>query len=322
MALFQETEALASGFLPDEDGHAVFWETFGTPDRPAILLLHGGPGGGCSDRLPRLFDPDRWFIVTMDQRGCGRSTPHAGDTRAALEANTTAHLVSDIERLREALSLDRWCVYGASWGVTLAQAYAHAHLDRVTGLILGSVTSTSQFEIDNLYGGAGAYLPEAFDAFQAGAPEGTPGVGMAEAYYHRLMSDDPAVHHKAAADWCRWEAAVLKVDPRAEPSDRFAEPRFALCFARIVTHYFRHLAWLDPPLLQRAGALRDVPSVLINSRLDLSCPLSTAWTLHKAWPRSKLMAMPGALHGTLYGPLATEIVAAGNAFADMFEGQR
>ncbi len=320
MALFDATPALRSAFLPELDGHSVFWEEFGTRGGPAVLMLHGGPGGGMSERSPRLFDPASWHIVTMDQRGSGRSRPHAGDTVDALEANTTGDLIADIERLRISLGVERWSVFGASWGATLAQAYAHAHPERVAGLILASVTSTSRFEIDNLYGGAGAFLPEAFDRFRRFAPEGSPGVGMAEAYFQRLIAPDPA--QNAAAAWCAWEAAVLEVDARAEPSGRFLEPRFALGFARVVTHYFRALAWLTPPLLERAAELPDVPAVLINSRMDLSCPLSTAWRLHQAMPQSELVVIPGHLHGTLYGPLSEAIRAAGVEFAARFKTTR
>ena len=294
----------------------MWWETFGDATRPAVLLLHGGPGGGTPPRMPRLFDPARWHVVTMDQRGSGRSRPQVGDDAAALGANTTRHLVEDIERLRRHLGLEGWTVYSSSWGSTLAQAYAHAHRERVRGLILAAVTTTGRFEIDNLYGGAGAYLPEAFEAFHAGAPEGEPGMGMAAAYARRLTCGDPQAEHAAALAWCRWEEAVLQVDPRAEPSGRFEDPRFRLCFARIVTHYFRELAWLDPPLMDRAGALAGLPTTLINSRLDLSCPLSTAWRLHRAWPRSALVVVPGSLHGTLYGPLSEAVVAAGDRHAD------
>lgn len=317
MALFPQTEPLAAGWLPEQDGHELWWARFGNPARPAILLLHGGPGGGTRPRMARLFDPDRWHIVAMDQRGAGRSRPHAGDDPAALTANTTAHLIGDIERLRRHLGLDRWTVYGSSWGATLAQAYAHARRDRVVGLILAAVTSTSRFEIDFLYGGAGHFLPEAFDAFLAGAPEGRPGVAMAAAYGRRLTCGAVATERAAALAWCRWEEAVLQLDPRAEPSGSFEDARFRLGFARVVTHYFAHLAWLDPPLLDLAPALAGLPMTLINSRLDLSTPLSTAWRLHGAAPGSELVIIPGSLHGTVYGPLAEAIIAAGNRHADL-----
>lgn len=317
MTLFSATPPLQEGWLPEEDGHKVWWQTFGRTDRPAILLLHGGPGGGTSERLPRLFDPDLWHIVTMDQRGCGRSEPNAGDDVAALRANTTAHLISDIERLRQHLDVEAWTVYGASWGTTLAQAYAHEHRQRVLGLILGAVTTTNRAELDMLYGGAGAFLPEAFEAFQAGAPDGAPGLDMARAYAERLTNGDADSEARAAAAWCAWEDAVLQVDARAEPSGRMLDARFRLCFARIVTHYFKYAAWLDPPLLEKAHKLSGLNVTLINSRLDLSCPISTAWKIHRSVPGSKLIIIPGSLHGTLYGPLAEAIVQAGKEHAKM-----
>lgn len=316
MTLFPATPPLRSGTLPEEDGHRVFWRTFGAPSRPAILLLHGGPGGGIPARMPRLFDPARWHVVALDQRGAGRSAPHAGDDVAALRANTTRHLVRDVERLRGALGVERWHLYGSSWGATLAQAYAHAHPDRVAGMILAAVTSTSRFEIEFLYWGAGAFLPEAHEAFRAGAPEAEGGVALCAAYAERLTRGAPAEAAAAARAWCRWEEAVLQVDPRAEPTGAFAEPRFRLGFARVVTHYFRDLGWLDPPLLERAPALAGIPAVLINSRTDLSCPLATAWRLHRAMPRLELVVVPGSLHGTLYGPLAEAVVAAGRRLAN------
>jgi len=315
MSLFPETSPLQSGTLPKEDGHRVHWETFGNPSCPAMLLLHGGPGGGISSRMPCLFDPDRWHIIAMDQRGSGRSRPHAGDDVAALRANTTAHLVRDIERLRTHLKIDQWHVYGSSWGTTLALAYTLAHPGPVSGLILAAIATTTRQEIDFLYGGAGMFLPEAFEMFQAGAPEGTPGVGMAAAYGDRLISDDPKVQAAAAEAWCRWEAAVVAVDPRAEPNIHYEDPRFRLGFARVVTHYFRNLAWLDTPILDQMDRIAHLPAVLINSRLDLSVPFVTAWNLHCALPRSRLVAIPGSLHGTLYGPLSEAVMEAGQRFA-------
>ncbi|WP_300063938.1 alpha/beta fold hydrolase [uncultured Roseobacter sp.] len=311
MALFPETNALQAGYLPEDSGHQVFWETFGNPSKPAILLLHGGPGGGVSPRMPRLFDPDCWYIIALDQRGAGRSRPHAGDTTAALESNQTKDLIADIERLRCHLSIENWFLYGSSWGATLAQAYAHTHMTRVSGMILAAVTSTSQFEIDFLYGGAGHFLPEAFEKFQAGAPIGTSGIGMCAAYGDLLMSDDPAVVVAAATNWCAWEETVLKVDPRAETPTHFSNQRFSIGFARVVTHYFRNLAWVDSPLLEKAHAFANIPVVLINSRTDLSTPLSTAWSMHKSLPSSKLVIIPGSLHGTLYGPLSDAVIEAG-----------
>jgi proline iminopeptidase len=189
-------------------------------------------------------------------------------------------------------------------------------------MILASVTTASRSERNFLYGGAGDFLPEAVDAFAAGAPDGRPGLGMTEAYAPRLTCGITEVEQAAALAWCRWENGVLQLDPWAEPTGAFEDPRFRLGFARLVTHYFRDLAWLESPLLDPAGALAGLPATLINSRLDLSCPPSTAWRLHQAWPRSELILLPGSLHGTLYWPLAEAIVAAGVHHADrLTQGQ-
>lgn len=316
MSLFPATELLRSGALPEEDGHLVHWETFGTPSKPAILLLHGGPGGGIKPRMPRLFDPEHWHIIAMDQRGAGKSRPYAGDDVAALAANTTDDLVNDIERLRSLLNIQHWHLYGSSWGTTLALAYAVQHPARVKGMILAAIATTTREEIDFLYGGAGMFLPEAFEAFQAGAPTGKSGLGMAAAYGDLLTSGDPAIEAAAAEAWCAWEQAVIMLDPRAETPTQYADPRYRLGFARLVTHYFRNLAWLGAPILDQREILAKIPAVLINSRLDLSVPFSTAWQLHRAMPLSDLVAIPGSLHGTLYGPLADAVIEAGQLFSE------
>lgn len=315
MNLFPATKQLRSGTLPQEDGHLVHWQTFGSASRPAMLLLHGGPGGGIKPRMPRLFDPEQWHIIAMDQRGAGRSLPYAGDDIAALQANTTADLINDIERLRSLLNIENWHLYGSSWGTTLALAYAIQHPARVKGMILAAIATTTREEIDFLYGGAGMFLPEAFEAFKAGAPEGRSGVGMAAAYGDLLTSGDPTIEASAAEAWCAWEEAVIMLDPRAEVSAQYSDPRFRLCFARLVTHYFRNLAWLDEPILDQKDILAEFPAVLINSRLDLSVPFSTTWQLHRAMHRSELVAIPGSLHGTLYGPLSEAVIEAGQKFS-------
>lgn len=315
MSLFPATEPLRSGTLPEEDGHLVHWQTFGTPSNPAMLLLHGGPGGGIKPRMPQLFDPERWHVIAMDQRGAGKSRPYAGDDVAALEANTTADLISDIERLRSLLSIENWHLYGSSWGTTLALAYAVQHPTRVKGMILAAIATTTREEIDFLYGGAGMFLPEAFEAFQADAPTGNGGIGMAAAYGDLLTCGDPTIEAAAAEAWCAWEQAVIMLDPRAEVPAQYADPRYRLGFARLVTHYFRNLAWLDAPILDQKDVLAKLPAVLINSRLDLSVPLSTAWQLHRVMPLSELVVIPGSLHGTLYGPLSDAVIEAGQKFS-------
>lgn len=297
-----------TGVLPEEDGHWVAWEAWGDPDAPALLILHGGPGGGISDGHRALFDPKDWRIVAMDQRGCGRSRPHAGEDLAALDANTTDHLIHDIERLRVHLGIDAWAVFGGSWGATLAQAYTHAHRSRVLGLLLVGVTQCRAEETDWLYGHAGQLLPEAFAAYQAGAPEGRPGLGLVQAYLARLRDPDRA--EAAAKAWCAWEAAVVATDPRHMPSTRWQDPVFRLGFARLCAHYFSKHCWLEPSLDRRAAALGDLPGELAHSALDLSAPLATAWQLDRDWPGARLTVLPGGIHSAAEGDVAVATRAA------------
>lgn len=311
MPLYDSSPPNQSGTLPKEEGHDVFWETFGNPEAPAIVLLHGGPGSGTRPRMVQLFDPKRWHIVTLDQRGAGRSTPHAGDSLDALQANTTAHLIHDLERLRGELGIANWHIYGSSWGTTLAVAYALQYPDCVNGLILAAVAMTSRDGLDFLYNGARRFLPDAHEAFHALVPNACDGIEIAAAYGDLLTSGDAKSQMRAARAWCAWEAAVVSVDPRAETNPSYDDDRFCLGFARVVTHYFRNLGWLETPLVAQAVGLADLQTVLIHSRLDLSAPLLTPWQLHKAIPRSELIIVPGGLHGTVYGPLSEAIVAAG-----------
>lgn len=311
MPHFPLTLPLRSGTLPEQNGHSVFWETFGNRDAPTIILLHGGPGGGTRPAMVQLFNPDRWHIVTIDQRGAGRSTPHAGDDVAALHANTTAHLIHDLERLRETLGLSNWHLYGSSWGTTLAVAYALKHRTRVNGMILAAVAMCSRDGLDFLYYGARRFLPDAFEHFYAPVVGASDGLEIAARYGDLLTCGDAVTELQSARAWCAWEAAVVSQDPRAQINPSYSDDRFCLGFARVVTHYFRHGAWLDRPLVEQAEDLADMEIALIHSRLDLSAPLITPWKLHKLWPRSDLTILPGGLHGTIYGPLSEAIVKAG-----------
>ena len=309
--LYPPIEPSQTGRLPLSGGHSMYWEVMGNPKGPAVVFLHGGPGAGAAPDHRRFFDPAHYRIVVYDQRGAGRSTP-LGEVRD----NTTQDLIADLERLREHLGLEDWLVFGGSWGSTLALAYAQAHPARVTELVLAPVTTSSRAEIDWLYGQAGRLLPAAFEAFRAGAPEVEPGMELVEAYAERLLDPDPKVHHKAAQDWCRWEAALVEVDPRAEPSQRWQDPAFRLTFACLVTHTFRQGAWLeDGQLLRDLPAISEIPAALIHSRLDLSAPLSAAWALAKAWPAAELTVIEGGLHGATTAPMAAAIIAALDRFA-------
>jgi proline iminopeptidase len=288
-----------NGLLEVGGADRVFWEAFGSPGAKPAVVVHGGPGSGCSPWWPTLFDLDAYRLVCFDQRNCGRSTPHASTPGIDLSANTTAHLVADMERLREHLGIERWLVLGGSWGATLALAYAQAHVERVSEIVLFGVTTGRHSEFDWTFrGGLAALFPEQWDRLRAALPQADRGGDVVEAY-HRLLNDpDPAVCRRAADAWCLWESATPDWPPRDGPAPRFTDPGYALAFARIVTHYVRHNAWLpDGALLRGAAALSDTPGVLVHGRFDLAAPLGNAWALKRAWPRAQLVVVPEAGHG-------------------------
>lgn len=288
----------------------------GNRDGKPAVVLHGGPGSGCTPKQRRLFDPSRYSIVLFDQRGCGRSRPLAAQDAAALRHNTLDHLIEDMEALRRHLGIDSWLLFGGSWGTTLAFAYAQAHPGRVTELVLAGITTTSLAEVDWLYGHIGEMMPEAFEIFRAATPERRVGAWLPAAYRRLLTDADPLVCQRAAENWCRWEAALVEVDPRARPDPRWRDPVFQLTFARIVTHYFGDIAWLkDHDLLPGMPAIADVPGVMIHSRFDPSAPLATAWRVSGCWPASTLTVLDGALHSATSGPMADRILAALDRYA-------
>ncbi len=295
--LYPPIEPYDQGMLDVGDGNLVYWEVCGNPEGKPALTVHGGPGSGCSTGMRRV-DPDRYRAVLFDQRGCGRSTPHASDPATDMSANTTEHLLSDMELLREHLGIDRWLLSGGSWGSTLALAYAERHPHRVSEIVLSSVTTTRRSEIDWLYRGVARFFPEEWERFRAGVPEADRD-GDLVAAYARLMEDpDPLVRERAAIAWGAWEDAVVSLEPNAKPnfySDR--PPAALLALVRICAHYFAHGAWLEEgALLRDAGRLAGIPGVLIHGRLDLSGPLDTAWELARAWPDAELVAVRDAGH--------------------------
>lgn len=313
--LYPPIEPYAAGLLEVGDGHHLYWEACGNPSGRPAVVLHGGPGSGCSPAARRHFDPDAWRIVLFDQRGAGRSIPHASAPGTDLTSNTTAHLLADIERLRAHLGIDRWLVQGASWGSTLALAYAQRHPERVTALVLSSVATTTPAEVDWITRGVGVFFPEAWERFRAGVPAAERDGSLADAYHHLLMHPDPAVHRKAAQDWCDWEQAIVAVHADHKPHPRWQDPAFRLGFARLVTHYWRHAAWIeDGALLRGAAGLADIPAVLIHGRLDLGGPLAGPWRLHKAWPGSALVVLGQAGHDGRDPGIAEAIVAATERF--------
>jgi proline iminopeptidase len=296
------------------DGNLVYWEQCGNPAGKPAVVVHGGPGSGCSPGTRRLFDPEAYRIVLFDQRGCGRSTPDAGDPGADLSTNTTAHLIADMELLRDRLGINRWLLFGGSWGSTLGLAYAERHPDRVSEIVLVAITSGRRREIDWITQDVGRIFPEQWARFRDGVPAADRGGRLVEAYYRLLTDPDPAVREKAASDSCDWEGAHVSLAPGHMPSLRDEDPAFRMRFARLVTHYWSHDCFLeDGIVLREAGRLAGIPGVLVHGRFDVSGPLDTAWELARAWPDAELIVVDDAGH---YGDSMTaHLVAATDQFA-------
>lgn len=306
----------AHGWLAVGAGHSVYWETCGNPHGIPVLVLHGGPGSGCTPASRRFFDPAAFRIVLFDQRNCGRSTPHASDPAVDLATNTTPHLLRDIEALRELLGIERWLLYGGSWGVTLGLAYAQWQPERVLGMVGVGITTTRQSEIDWLYRGVAPLFPAQFARFRDAVPESERAGDLVAAYYRLLQSDDPAVRRHAATEWNAWENSLVSVNADAKPSARRLNPDFQMAWARIVTHYFHHRAWLeDGQLLRDAHKLAGIPATLIQGRLDLAGPLVTAWELAQAWPDAELVVVDNAGHSAADKGMTEAILAATDSFA-------
>ncbi|MFF3179217.1 prolyl aminopeptidase [Rhodococcus pyridinivorans] len=297
------------------DGQQLYWEVSGNPQGKPVVFLHGGPGGGTAPQHRRFFDPDAYRIVLFDQRGCGRSQPHVADG-ADLSVNTTDHLVADIERLRTFLGVDRWMVFGGSWGSTLALAYAQRHPERVTELVLRGIFLLRRSEIDWYYnGGAGQLFPEAWEGFRAPLDAAEPGEHPVDVYHRLLHSADPDVALDAAIAWSTWEGATSSLLPNPDRVAETAEPRFALAFARIENHYFHHRGFFDEgALLRDAHLLRDIPGVIVQGRYDVVCPARSAHDLHEAWPSSRLHIVDDAGHAATEPGIVHRLVEATDMF--------
>ena len=293
MTVYPLTEPYEHGLLDVGDGNRIYWETSGNPDGKVALCVHGGPGGGGARGSRKAFDPERFRIVLFDQRGCGESRPSAADPAVDMSVNTTEHLIADMERLREHLGVDKWLLYGGSWGSTLMLAYAQRHPERVSEIILISVTLSTPAEFDWLYGGGlRLLLPDAYEAFAAAAADDDLYAG-----YERLLnSPDPAVRQQAAADWCAWEDAVIAHETLGRPGQYSDHPGVA-AMVRIIVHYARHRAWLaDGQLLRDVHKLAGIPAVIVHGRRDLSCPLLHAWELAGAWSDAELVVIEDSGH--------------------------
>lgn len=316
--MYPAIEPFEHGMLEVGDGNRVYWETCGNDAGKPALVMHGGPGSGCSPWHRRLFDPAAYRIVLFDQRNCGRSTPSASAPDTDLASNHTSNLINDVERLRQHLGLDRWLVLGGSWGSTLALAYAQRHPDHVSEIILFGVTTGRREEFDWWFrGGAAIFFPAQWERLRDALPVADRDGDIVAAYHRRLNDRDPEVRRQAATAWCRWESATLTWPPSHDLSPRFNDPDFALAFARIVTHYVRRNGFLEDGVLFRdAGAIADIPGIMVNGRLDVQAPVGWAWELHRVWPRASLVIVDDAGHDASNASITRELVRA----TDLFRG--
>ena len=301
--LYPQIEPFDQRMLDVGDGHRIYVEQCGHPQGAPVIVLHGGPGGGCSPAMRRYFDPAHYRIILFDQRGCGRSRPHASVT-----ANTTWHLVADIERIRAALGIDRWIVFGGSWGATLALIYGETHPDRAVHLVLRGVFLATQAELDWFYGGgAGAFWPDRWREFVSPVPEGER-ADLIAAYHKRLFSGDTVEEVRFARAWAAWENALASVESHGPGGD--APGDYARAFARLENHYFTHKAFLeqDGQILRDIARLDDVPGIIVQGRLDMICPPVSAWRLAERWRRADLRMIPVAGHALSEPGISAELM--------------
>ena len=310
--LYPPVEPRKHGHLAVGDGHEVYWEECGNPAGKPAVFLHGGPGAGCDTRARRFFDPARYRIVLFDQRGCGRSRPHA-----SLEHNTTWDLVADIERLRDHLGIQRWQVFGGSWGSTLALAYAEAHPTRVTELVLRGIFLLRKTELDWFYQqGANALFPDRWEDYVAPIPASERG-DLMRAFHRRLTGTDGAAAIAAARAWAVWEGSTSFLLTDDDNVRKWGEDEFALAVARIECHYFVNDGFLrsESQLLDDVGRIRHIPAVIVQGRYDVVCPMTTAWDLHRAWPEADFRVVPDSGHSAFEAGMTDELVRATDRYA-------
>jgi proline iminopeptidase len=310
-SLYPEIAPFSSGRLQVSEIHEVYFEECGNPHGVPALMVHGGPGGGCNPTMRRYHDPKRYRIILLDQRGCGRSTPHA-----ELEGNTTWDLVADMEKLREHLSIERWQLLGGSWGSTLSLSYAQTHPDRVTELILRGIFTLRRRELEWFYQeGCSWMYPDAFEAYLEPIPEQERG-DMIAAYYKRLTGEDKEAQLEAARAWSVWEGSTLSLLRNETREKRFASPDYALAFARIECHYFMNNGFFerDDQLIANAHLLKEIPGVIVHGRYDVVTPLKSAWELSKAWPGADLRIVPDCGHAMTEPGIVHELVSATRRF--------
>ncbi|MFT4564913.1 MAG: proline iminopeptidase, partial [Gammaproteobacteria bacterium] len=309
--LYPPIEPFTSGMLEVSDLHSVYYEESGNPKGKPVVFIHGGPGGGSNPRVRQFFDPDAYRIIVFDQRGCGKSTPHA-----CLEQNTTWDLIADMERLRAHLGIYSWQLFGGSWGSTLALAYAQSHPAQVSEIVLRGIFTLRRSELEWFYQtGASSLFPDAWEAYLAPIPEDERSDIMA-AYYRRLTGDDKEEQLRAAKAWSIWEGSTSRLIADADELAGFVRPEFALAFARIESHYFVNRGFFssDTQLLDNAYRLRHIPAVIVQGRYDVVCPMATAWELHRSWPEAKFCVIPDAGHSAFEPAIAAELVKATDSF--------
>nr|WP_295785768.1 prolyl aminopeptidase [Rhodoferax sp.] len=309
--MYPPLEPFKTGMLDTDEGHTLYWELCGNPQGKPAVFLHGGPGSGCIADHRRLFDPERYCVLLFDQRGCGRSTPHAN-----LDNNTTWHLVADIERLRALLGVDRWLVFGGSWGSALALAYAQTHPQAVSALVVRGIFTLRQAELHWYYQeGASWLFPDLWEAYLAPIPAAERGDMMA-AYRERLIGADPVAQLAAAKAWSVWEGKTIRLLPDAANAAKHAADHFALAFARIENHYFVHSGWLEEgQLIRDAHKLAGIPGAIVQGRYDVATPVKTAWDLHKAWPNAQFHLVNDAGHAFNEPGILAQLLAATDRFA-------
>ncbi len=296
---FSSEVPFEQGLLDTGDGNRVYYELRGNPHGTPVLIVHGGPGSGSLKGTPRSFDPERYLIILFDQRGCGRSTPHAADPFTPMELNTTQHLLADMEQLRIHLKIDQWLLFGGSWGSGLAIEYAERFPENVRGLVVASVSTMSRSEVDWLYrGGVGQLFPQEWDRFVNGVPAEIRTDDLVADYARLMENPNAIVREQAAIEWTSWEDAVLSLEPNGRSNVYSQRPTDALvAFVRICSHYAANAAWrVEGALLRDAQALRQVPGAIVHGRLDLSCPLKNAWDLANVWPNANLVIVDDAGH--------------------------
>jgi proline iminopeptidase len=311
-SLYAEIEPYDAGQLKVSDLHTLYYEQSGNPHGKPVVFLHGGPGGGTNPKCRRFFNPAVYRIVLFDQRGCGRSTPHA-----ELTDNTTWHLVADIERLREHLKIPRWQVFGGSWGSTLALAYAQTHPDKVSELVLRGIFMLRRWELEWFYQrGCDALYPDAWESYLAAIPVAERG-DLMSAYHRRLTSADPQVRLHAARAWSMWEGATSFLYQDDAYINSSGEDEFALAFARIECHYFVNGGFFehDDQLLRNVERIRRIPAVIVQGRYDVVCPIRSAWDLHRAWPEAELRVVQDAGHSAFEPGITHELLEATDRFA-------